>query len=128
MIAAIIPQFFSTDLKRTLTYFEQRLGFRIKFEFGDPATYAGMVRDGFSIYFRHIDTLPPAPPNKYVDELLDTYLLVDGVDRLYREYSGEGVEFQRTLTDRPWGNTEFVVKDIDGRLLCFGQETAQIKR
>lgn len=77
---------------------------------------------------RPIDTLPPTPPNKYVDELLDTYLFVNDVDRIYREYSDEGVEFQRTLTDRPWGNTEFVVKDIDGRLLCFGQETAQVNR
>jgi len=28
------------------------------------------------------------------------------------------------LVDRPWGLTEFVVKDCDGHLLCFGQDIA----
>lgn len=123
MIAAIVPQFFSSDLKSTLGYFNERLGFDTQFEYGNPVIYAGAIRDGLSIFFRHTDELPPKAPNKYDDELVDAYLRVEGIKQLYREYSDSGVEFHRELSDMPWGYTEFVVKDSDGRLLCFGQAT-----
>ena len=123
MIAAIVPQFFSSDLKRTLTYFDEQLGFETQFEYGSPSFYAGAIRDGMFIFFRHIDELPPMAPNKYDDELLDAYLRVESVKALYQEFAGRTVEFHRELADMPWGFTEFVVKDLDGRLLCFGQQT-----
>ena len=53
MIAAIVPQFFSSDLKKTLAYFDDQLGFETQFEYGDPTFYAGALRDGHSI-------VPPA--------------------------------------------------------------------
>lgn len=123
MIAAIVPQFFSSDLKSTLAYFDEQLGFEIQFEYGKPVIYAGVIRDGLSIFLRHTEDLPPRAPNKYDDELLDAYLRVENVKQLYRDYSEKGVEFHRELSDMPWGYTEFVVKDSDGRLLCFGQAT-----
>jgi uncharacterized glyoxalase superfamily protein PhnB len=61
-----------------------------------------------------------ASPDKYSDELLDAYVLIDDADALYAEYATRGVEFARTLGNMPWGSREFVVKDRDGRLIAFG--------
>ncbi len=123
MIAAIVPQFFSSNLEATLRDYRENLGFETQFEYGEPTFYAGAIRDGLSIFFRHLDLLPSVADNKYEVELLDAYIRVDDVRALHGEYRNRSVEFFRDLADRPWGYTEFVVKDADGRLLCFGQDT-----
>ena len=102
MIAAIVPQFFSSDLHRTLAYYRDTLGFETQFEYGEPAFYAGAIRDGLSIFFRHLDAPPPLPPNKFDHELLDAYLRVEDVARLHDELAGRGVTFFRDMAAMPW--------------------------
>lgn len=126
MIAAIVPQFFSADLKKTLSYYSESLGFETQFEYGEPAYYAGAIRDGLSIFFRHLDAVPKLPPDKYENELLDAYIRVEDINQLHNEYTGRDVKITRSIAAMPWGFTEFVVKDVDGRLLCFGQHTETI--
>lgn len=123
MIAAIVPQFLSADLGKTLAYYRDMLGFETQFEYGKPVYFAGAIRDGFSIFFRHVYVMPPPFDDKYPCELLDAYIRVHDVKALYAEYADREVEFFLELADRPHGFTEFVVKDDDGRLLCFGQDT-----
>ena len=78
-----------------------------------------MARDQQAIHFRCAEP-PPANPNKYSDELLDAYVLIEDADALYDEYAARGVEFTRRPANMPWRSREFVVKDCDGRLLAFG--------
>jgi uncharacterized glyoxalase superfamily protein PhnB len=119
VIRQIAPQFFSTDLARTLAYYRDTLGFTCVGTWQDPPVYAIVSRDDHRIHFRCAP--PPTPnPDKYDDELLDAYLSVDDADRLYAEYVARGVEFTRPLGDTPWHSREFVLKDCDGRLLAFG--------
>ena len=84
----------------------------------DPPVYAIVARDEHAIHFRCAEP-PIANPDKYPDELLDAYLLIED-DALYTEYAARGVEFTRELGNTPWNSREFVVKDCDGRLLAFG--------
>ncbi|MFC5865389.1 VOC family protein [Acidicapsa dinghuensis] len=119
MIRRIAPQFFTTDIPRTLAYYEEKLGFACQGTWMDPPVYAIVARDGQAIHFR-CAAPPTANPEKYADELLDAYLAVDDVEALHAEYASRGVEFARELGDTPWGAREFVAKDYDGRLLAFG--------
>jgi len=123
MIRRIAPQFFSTDIPRTLAWYQNKLGFHCQTTWPEsshePPVYAIVVRDSHAIHFRCAP--PPTPnPDKYDDELLDAYLNVDDVDALHAEYAVRGVEFTRQLDNTPWNSREFVVKDCDGRLLAFG--------
>ena len=127
MIEAIVPQFFSPDIKRTLTYFEETLGFETQFEYGDPVFYAGAIRDGLSIFFRYTEQ-PPTAPNKFDDELLDAYLRVNDIHKLYQDYQNRNARIHRPLAEKEWGYTEFVIRDCDNRLLCFGQDTTTVSR
>lgn len=120
-IAAIVPQFFSTDIAATLAWYDRHLGFETQFEYGDPASYAGAIRDGLSIFFRHMDTPPAAPADKMEQEYLDAYLRVEGVEEIYQDIQTRDTPVIRKLTKTPWGFREFVVRDCDGRLLCFGE-------
>ncbi len=119
MISQIAPQFFTTDIPRTLAYYADRLGFACRGTWQDPPVYAIVARDGRAIHFRCAEP-PTNNPDKYADELLDAYLRVEDADALYAEYAGKGVEFTREIGDTPWQSREFVVKDCDGRLLAFG--------
>lgn len=119
MIRQIAPLFFSTDIRSTLLYYETKLGFQCLGTWQDPPVYAVVARDQRAIHFRCAEP-PTANPDKYSDELLDAYLLVEDPDALYAEYAARDVEFTRQLGDTPWNSREFVVKDCDGRLLAFG--------
>ncbi len=123
MIAAIVPQFFTTNLDATLRYYQESLGFETQFTYGDPPFYAGAIRNGHSIFFRWVEGMPPQSEAKEKEEYLDAYLRVDGIDALYAEYQAKGVAFAREIGSMPWAFREFVVRDCDGRLLCFGQST-----
>jgi catechol 2,3-dioxygenase-like lactoylglutathione lyase family enzyme len=119
MIGQIEPQFFTTDIPRTLAYYKDKLGFECLGTWQDPPTYVIVARDHHAIHFRCAE--PPIPnPEKYADEFLDAYLSVEDADALYAEYASNGVEFTRELGNTPWQSREFVVKDCDGRLLAFG--------
>ena len=119
MICQIAPQFFTTDIRATLAYYKDKLGFECLSTWQDPPVYAVAARDQHAIHFRCVE--PPTPnPDKYADELLDAYLFIEDADGLHAEYATRGVEFTRGLGNMPWGSREFVVKDCDGRLLAFG--------
>lgn len=119
MIRQIAPQFFTTDMRATLEYYRDKLGFDCVGTWQDPPVYAIVARDEHRIHFRCAD--PPAPnPDKYDDELLDAYLFVDDADALYAEYAARGVEFTRDLGNTRWHSREFVLRDCDGRLLAVG--------
>jgi uncharacterized glyoxalase superfamily protein PhnB len=119
MIRRIAPQFFTLDIPRALAYYKDKLGFECLGTWQDPPVYAIVARDQHVIHFRCAEP-PTANPDKYADELLDAYVLVDDVDALYAEYIAKEVEFVRELANTPWSSREFVVKDCDGRLLAFG--------
>jgi len=119
MIRQIAPQFFTVDIPSTLAYYRDRLGFQCLGTWHDPPVYAIVARDQRAIHFRFAEP-PTANPNKYSDELLDAYVLIEDVDSLYAENAARGEEFTRGLANTPWHSREFVVKDCDGRLLAFG--------
>ena len=94
MIRQIAPQFFTTDVRTTLAYYTDKLGFDCL------STRPIVARDQHRIHFRCAE--PPAPnPDKYVDELLDAYLFVENADALYAEFVTHGVEFTRGLANTP---------------------------
>ena len=120
MIRKIAPEFFTLDIPGTLAYFEDKLGFKRLGTWQDPPVYAIVARDEQAIHFRCAE--PPLPNlQKYAEELLDAYIVMDGVDALYAEYAAQDVEFTRELANTSWHTREFVVKDCDGRLLAFGE-------
>jgi catechol 2,3-dioxygenase-like lactoylglutathione lyase family enzyme len=119
MIHQIAPQFFTTDIPRTIEYYKQKLGFECVGTWMDPPVYAIVARDDHAIHFRCADP-PAANPAKYKEEFLDAYLFVDDADALYAEFARKGVVFTRGPANMPWKSREFVVKDCDGRLLAFG--------
>src|SRR5437764_4364740 len=52
MIRQIAPQFFTTDILRTVAYYKEKLGFECLGTWQDPPVYGIVARDQHAIHFR----------------------------------------------------------------------------
>ena len=96
-----------------------KLGFSVAYLYGKPPFYGEVSRDGVSLNLRHVDGPVMDQSLKEKEILLSANIPVHGVKALFLEFKERGVEFAQMLKAQPWGATDFVVRDIDGNLLCF---------
>ena len=58
----------------------------------------------------------------YKSHALDAYFWIDDVDALHTELVERGAEIIMPPTLRIYGMKEIEVRDLDGYVLCFGQD------
>ena len=135
-ISAISPFFIVANVPATLAFYRDMLGFEITFRGPTPEDeFFGIVRrDGATIMFKSLGairdgkeiTVEPVP--NYSREPAfswDAYVDVPDLDALAAEFASRGVLFSVPLTDRgDDGVRGFVIKDIDGYGLFFGNHRA----
>ncbi len=135
-IFGISPFFIVADVTATLAFYHDMLGFEVTFRGPTPDDeFFGIVRrDGAMIMFKALGvisdgkeiTVEPVP--NYGREPAfswDAYLEVPDPDALAAEFASRGVLFSVPLTDRgDDGVRGFVIKDIDGYGLFFGNHRA----
>lgn len=121
-IAAIAPQFLVDDLARAVTYYRDRLGFVLDFEY--DGFYASVSRDGCAIHLKAATRSGADRAGRRENEHLDAYLSVSGIETLWRELQSRGALVVKPLGERPWQCIDFYVEDADGYLLCFSQPLA----
>jgi catechol 2,3-dioxygenase-like lactoylglutathione lyase family enzyme len=121
---AITPCFIVSQLKPSVAFYVEKLGFTLHYigPEGDP--YFAMVgRDQVSLMLKGVapDILPIPNHTRHTYAPWDAYIHVSDPDRLYAEYLSNDVHFHKALqnnSDNLWG---FEVKDADGYLLYFGR-------
>jgi catechol 2,3-dioxygenase-like lactoylglutathione lyase family enzyme len=122
VIAGVEPQLFVADIDASCAFFENKLGFSIVFTYGEPPYYAQVRRGGARLNLRCVDRPVIDPGLRDREELLSATLTVTSAEeirQLFREFEGRGVSFVQTLTKKPWGARDFIVRDLDGNLLLF---------
>jgi len=50
----------------------------------------------------------------------DTYVFVDDVEALFREFEAKGAAIRRAPENQPYGLRDFVVEDPEGHRVVFG--------
>jgi catechol 2,3-dioxygenase-like lactoylglutathione lyase family enzyme len=116
------PELFVSDIKASCDFFVSKLGFAIAFTYGEPPFYAQVKRDGARLNLRHVDRPVIDAELRDREQLLAAALTVataEELKQLFLEFQAAGVSFFQTLRREPWGARNFIVKDIDGNLLCF---------
>ena len=111
------------DMKKTIDFYKNSLGFRIGMLFpdADNPEYADLSKDGMILMF-----IPAANLGIVNDEKLGTgvnfYMEIDGdIDEYYAELKNRGVEIAVDIKDEPFGIRDFTIKDIDGYQLTFNR-------
>ncbi len=108
---AIFPTLPVRDVRETAEWYQQKLGFELRFFYGDPPTH-GAVQLGQATM--HFYPGKPNPDHHWV------YLQVEDVDEVYEWIRGNGVETHDAPTDQPWRMREFNLSDLNGYGLRFG--------
>ena len=135
-ISGITPFFIVANVPATLSFYHDILGFEVTFRGPTPEDeFFGIVRrDGAMIMFKALgaisggEELAVEPVPNYSRKPAfswDAYLEVPDPDALAAEFASRGVLFSVPLTDRgDDGVRGFVIKDIDGYGLFFGNHRA----
>lgn len=120
-VTGIAPQFLVEDLERAIACYCDKLGFELDFRYQD--FYASVSRDGFAIHLKCAPKLPRDKEDRKLNEHLDAYISVSGIQELFRELQTRGAQVITPLEQRPWACMDFYVEDADGYVLCFSEQT-----
>ena len=108
------PVFPVQDVKQTVEFYRDKLGFEIKYLWEDPPTYAVLKRQNVGIHFskKGDDYKPSQMHTAY-------YIFVYDIDGVYEELKANGVEIINEPQQRDYGMRDFDVRDINGYILSF---------
>lgn len=113
---SIAPTYVVTDLDRSIAYYRDVLGFEALFLNGEPPVYAVLKRNAAHLH------MFAQQEGRHQAGHSHCYVTVSGVDALYAEYRSKGVPVVDALAKRPYGMKDFVIADLDGNHLGFGEE------
>jgi catechol 2,3-dioxygenase-like lactoylglutathione lyase family enzyme len=116
-LCAAAPVLVVQDILRSVEHYRDALGFRIEFTYGEPAFYAGVVRDEVVIHLQAARETKRQPGHGAIN------IFVTNVDGLYRELTSRGARTLNEPKDYDYGMRDFDVQDLDGNHLCFGMES-----
>jgi catechol 2,3-dioxygenase-like lactoylglutathione lyase family enzyme len=115
-LSYIAPVFRVADLKRSLAFYRDQLGFGLDFCYEE--SYASLSRDGCHVHLRCADPTPRDQAAFERNELIDACVVVQDVEGLSATFQSAGITFAVRLRQMPYG-AEFYVRDPDGYVLGF---------
>jgi catechol 2,3-dioxygenase-like lactoylglutathione lyase family enzyme len=121
-LASIRPFFIVKDLRVSISYYIERLGFQLDFQGpDDDPYYAGVSRDGIGIMLKAIlpDVLPQPNHTWHEWARWDAYIYTLDPDGLFGEFGQRGASFVKELSFIDEGLWGFEVADADGYVLAF---------
>lgn len=113
------PQLFVSGVAATCRFFVEKLGFTVCFQYGKPAFYALVQRDGAYLNLRFVHA--PVLNRAAEPDLLSASIHVRNVKELYAEYQITGAPMAQRLRKQPWGTRDFIVRDPDSNLVHFSE-------
>ena len=118
-IARVIPQLRTTDISSSISFYTEKLGFTVEFNYGD--FYVGIRTGDQVIHIKLIDEQDPSIPFVYEGGHLHLYFETKGVAELAEQIKSSGVEMLEDVHETDWNTREFVIHDDQGHTLYFGE-------
>jgi catechol 2,3-dioxygenase-like lactoylglutathione lyase family enzyme len=120
----VSPFFIVTDLKTSVSFYVDKLGFEIRYTGPDDDPFWAIVgRDNISIMLKAIapDVKPIPNHTRHEWARWDAYISTADPDTLFEEYRSHSVTFRQPIKDDGDGLRGFEVADADGYILFFGR-------
>jgi predicted enzyme related to lactoylglutathione lyase len=114
--AAVFPV---ADVTETVKWYEQHLGSSLFFAYGEPVDYAVIsLNDDLRIHItkRDDDFVPSA-------RHVAIYVFVHNIEQVFDHIKSKGL-VDGDLTTADYGMRDFIITDLNGYRICFGQSTA----
>ena len=118
-IKAIIPQLRTVDIAASVSFYTEKLGFSVEFNYQD--FYVGIRAGEHLIHLKLVDEQDPSIP--YVDDggHIHLYLETEGVAEFAEHLKARGVSMVEDVHETDWNTREFVIHDDQGHTLYFGE-------
>ena len=109
----VIPILNVKDIRASMDYYVQKLGFEKKWDWGDPPDFGCVGRGKIEIFLCQGGQ---GQPGTWMS------IFIDDVDALYEEYKKSGATIVNPPTNYPWQMREMLVEDLDGHRFRLGGE------
>jgi catechol 2,3-dioxygenase-like lactoylglutathione lyase family enzyme len=120
----VSPFFIVKDLKSSVNFYVQKLGFEVRFIGPGIDPYFAIVgRDMVSIMLKEIaaGVLPLPNHTSHQWARWDAYISASEPDSMFGEYQSRGLSFHQPIMDNDDGLRGFEIMDADGYILFFGR-------
>jgi uncharacterized glyoxalase superfamily protein PhnB len=127
ILNAIEAQLFVANVKSSCDFYANKLGFTVKFVYGDPPYYAQLARDNARINLRLVFEPVFIAGVRKRESLLSASINVATaieIKALFLSFQAAGVPFHQPLKKEPWGSRTFIVSDPDENLILFAGPAA----
>jgi len=125
-VTGVAPFFLVADVTKAAEFYRDKLGFKIiGYFFEEPPVFAMVSRDDKIVMLSLMQTSRGGSNRGHKAEAIDAYFWVDDVDTLYAEFRQAGADIIMPPTLRVYGMKELEIRDLDGYVLCFGQDVPQ---
>ena len=121
-LQSITPFFIVKDLRASISYYVDRLGFQLEFQGPESDVYyAGLNRESASVMLKEIvpGVLPQPNHTRHPWARWDAYVYTANPDVLYKEFQERGASFVKELSYIDVGLWGFEIADADGYVIAF---------
>lgn len=119
----VCPVFISEDVQKTVDFYAEKLGFKFAAHYDKSDNFATIYRDSIEFVIVQSKFGQIQSNTKRYGAGYDAYIDTDtvgGVDIIYEEFVSKGVHIVSKPHKTDYGSYEFVIEDIDGRLIGIG--------
>lgn len=119
----VCPVFISEDVKKTVDFYVEKLGFKFAAHYDKRDNFATIYRDSIEFVIVQSKFGQIQSNTKRYGAGYDAYIdtdTVSGVDIIYEEFTSKGVHIVSKPYKTDYGSYEFAIEDIDGRLIGIG--------
>lgn len=137
----VLPTLKVKDIRMSLKFYTEKLGFIQAFTWGEPVNFAGLACGDVMIHLSEeanvsleassgaasrasSDAYSNASSDASLDsfsEKSEVFFVIDNVDILYKNHLANHVRVVAAIGDREYGLRDYAVADPDGNELGFGQ-------
>jgi uncharacterized glyoxalase superfamily protein PhnB len=108
MLTRVAPEIPVGNLRQSLAYYTEKLGFEVA---TSDADYAIVERDGVALHLFEDAERAHSPSALHI--------FTDGLDELHAELEARGARISQPIARKPWGNRDFRVGDDSGNEIKF---------
>lgn len=116
----LMPRLAVTDLDRSITYYQEALGFRLAWRTADDSLAALASGEIELLLLVPWSGGSPLPVHS-------SYVYVEDPDTLSAEYQQAGADIVEPVASRPYGMRDFTVRDPDGHRFTLGRGEQQLR-
>ncbi|QDU81133.1 Glyoxalase-like domain protein [Polystyrenella longa] len=111
----VAPTLFVNDVNRSLSFWQDQLGFEVIYTNGAPISFAIIRRDVSEI---HLAVKPDFAGTSHC------HIMVVDIEPLAERSMANDVKITQQLTKQPWGLSDMIIADPDGNTLEIAGQVA----